>query len=158
VIGFGASPEGYALYVAAFRQGSQQAGFEGQNVAIEYRWAEGQYERLRPTWFGSRRPFLKSAPDSVTQMGSFPSTARSNSLSGETGVECRETEFARRPPRGRSGSLGCCGCVTNTHDARARHEGHTYRDDRGEHQRPISGSPPWRGERGADHLLPAHEL
>jgi hypothetical protein len=55
----GASPEGYAFYVAAFRQGLQQAGsVEGQNVAIEYRWADGQYERWPPTWFGSRRPFL----------------------------------------------------------------------------------------------------
>jgi putative tryptophan/tyrosine transport system substrate-binding protein len=49
VIGFlnGASPEGYAPMVAAFRQGLKETGFvEGQNVAIEYRWAEGQYDRL----------------------------------------------------------------------------------------------------------------
>ncbi len=49
VIGFlnGASPEGYAPYVAAFHQGLKEAGFvEGQNVAIEYRWAQGQYDRL----------------------------------------------------------------------------------------------------------------
>jgi putative ABC transport system substrate-binding protein len=43
----GASPDGYAPMVAAFRQGLKEIGFvEGQNVAVEYRWAEGQYDRL----------------------------------------------------------------------------------------------------------------
>jgi putative tryptophan/tyrosine transport system substrate-binding protein len=49
VIGFlnGATPEGYALYAAAFRQGLKEAGYvEGQNATIEYRWAEGHYDRL----------------------------------------------------------------------------------------------------------------
>jgi putative ABC transport system substrate-binding protein len=49
VIGFlnGASPDGYAPYLAAFLQGLKEAGHvEGRNVAIEYRWAEGQYDRL----------------------------------------------------------------------------------------------------------------
>ena len=49
VIGFlsGASPEPYAPYVAALRQGLSDTGYiEGQNVAIEYRWAEGSYDRL----------------------------------------------------------------------------------------------------------------
>jgi putative tryptophan/tyrosine transport system substrate-binding protein len=49
VIGFlnGASPEGFVPFVAAFRQGLKEAGYvEGQNATIEYRWAEGHYDRL----------------------------------------------------------------------------------------------------------------
>jgi putative tryptophan/tyrosine transport system substrate-binding protein len=49
VIGFlnSASPGPYANNVAAFRQGLKEAGYvDGHNVAIEYRWAEGQYDRL----------------------------------------------------------------------------------------------------------------
>ena len=49
VIGFlnGASPGGYAPMVAAFRQGLKETGYvEGQNVAIEFRWADAQYDRV----------------------------------------------------------------------------------------------------------------
>jgi putative ABC transport system substrate-binding protein len=49
VIGFlsstSASP--YAPFVAAFQQGLKETGFvAGENVTIEYRWAEGQFDRL----------------------------------------------------------------------------------------------------------------
>jgi len=41
------SPEPYAAMITAFRQGLQETGrIEGQNVTIEYRWAEGQLQRL----------------------------------------------------------------------------------------------------------------
>src|SRR3984893_16949291 len=49
VIGFlgVSSPGPTAPYVVAFRQGlSDTAYVDGQNLAIEYRWAEGQYDRL----------------------------------------------------------------------------------------------------------------
>ena len=49
VIGFlnSASPEPYARMVAAFRQGLNEKGYvAGQSVAIEYRWAEGRYDRV----------------------------------------------------------------------------------------------------------------
>src|SRR5262245_18850239 len=49
VVGFlnSETPTGYAPFAAAFRQGLSETGFvEGGNVAIEYRWAEGHYDRL----------------------------------------------------------------------------------------------------------------
>src|SRR5436190_20205439 len=49
VIGFmsGRAPEESAHLIAAFRKGLNDIGFvEGQNIAIEFRWARGQYDRL----------------------------------------------------------------------------------------------------------------
>jgi len=49
VVGFlnAASAEGYTKFVGEFRRGLNSMGFvEGQNVVVEYRWAEGHYDRL----------------------------------------------------------------------------------------------------------------
>jgi putative ABC transport system substrate-binding protein len=49
VVGFlnGASPGPFAHLVAGFRKGLNEAGYvEGRNVAVEYRWAQGRYDRL----------------------------------------------------------------------------------------------------------------
>ncbi len=49
VIGFlnSASADGYTVMADAFKQGLKETGYiEGQNVAIEYRWANNAYDRL----------------------------------------------------------------------------------------------------------------
>jgi putative tryptophan/tyrosine transport system substrate-binding protein len=49
VVGFlnAESPGAYGRMLAAFREGLKKTGFVvGQNVAIEYRWAEGHREQL----------------------------------------------------------------------------------------------------------------
>ena len=49
VVGFlhVAASNSFPLYVAAFREGLKETGYvEDQNVTIEYRWAEGRFDRL----------------------------------------------------------------------------------------------------------------
>lgn len=73
VIGFlnSASPDSYVSQVKAFHQGLKETGYvEGQNVAIEYRWAENQIARL-PTLAAE----LAHRPVSVIAAGGSPVSA-----------------------------------------------------------------------------------
>jgi putative ABC transport system substrate-binding protein len=70
VIGFlsSLSSGDQAPIMAAFRQGLNDAGYaEGRNIVIEYRWAEGQYDRL-PALVADlvRRPAVQAAKAATT--------------------------------------------------------------------------------------------
>jgi putative ABC transport system substrate-binding protein len=48
VVGFLSAISSYGPFLVAFRSGLAELGYvEGENVAIEYRWAEGHYDRLQ---------------------------------------------------------------------------------------------------------------
>jgi putative ABC transport system substrate-binding protein len=81
VIGFlnPTSPEGYAPLLVTFRQGLREAGYvEGENVSIEYRWAEAQYDRL-PTMAADlvRRQVTMIAATGGTYVGAVAKRATS---------------------------------------------------------------------------------
>jgi putative ABC transport system substrate-binding protein len=79
VIGFlgSASPGSFAPFVAAFRQGLSEAGYvEGQNVAIECRWAEDHYDRLPAL----AADFVDRKVDVIATVGA-PSVLAANTLS-----------------------------------------------------------------------------
>ncbi len=72
VIGFlsSRSPPESTQLVAAFRSGLSESGYvEGRNVAIEFRWAEGQYERLP----GLAADLVRRQVEVIAALGGDPS-------------------------------------------------------------------------------------
>jgi putative ABC transport system substrate-binding protein len=82
VIGFvsGGSPDALGYLVSAFRQGLSDTGYvEGRNAAIEFRWAEGQYDRL-PSLLADLVQRRVSVLAATTTPGALAAKAATNSI------------------------------------------------------------------------------
>ena len=89
VIGFlsNASPETFADRLRGFRQGLKETGFaEGENVAIVYRWAENQIERLPElaAELVRRQVTVIAAPQAASALAGFAAKVRSS----RSGLPC----------------------------------------------------------------------
>jgi putative tryptophan/tyrosine transport system substrate-binding protein len=79
LIGFlhSGSPEFRRAMLAAFHRGLAETGYvEGRNVAIEYRWAEGQYDRLP----GLAADLVSRKVDVIATQGGIPAARAAKSV------------------------------------------------------------------------------
>ena len=79
VVGFldSRSPDGLADRVRQFRQGMKEIGYvESENVAIEYRWAYNNYDRVRGSHIDNFLPGSQKARDDFEIHASLLSTQR----------------------------------------------------------------------------------
>ena len=88
VIGFlsGTPSAPFAYLVAAYRQGLREMGYvEGRNLVIEFRWAEGHYDRLPEM----AADLVRSLPPAATLPHSRPKQPRQQSQLFSPRVEIR---------------------------------------------------------------------
>jgi putative tryptophan/tyrosine transport system substrate-binding protein len=112
VIGYlsSGSPQAFATRLAAFRRGLEETGYrEGQNVTIEYRWAEGKDDRLpaMAAELVQRRVNVLAAPGGVSPVLAAKAATATIPIVFETGVDpvavraCRKSQSPERKPHRR---------------------------------------------------------
>jgi len=95
VIGYLGDSSPYEIRLAAFRQGLGDTGWvEGQNVAIEYHWAEGRYDRL-PGMATQKGASVESAWPSCTVADADLGTSSAND--GRAMPRCRQRRSGDGP-------------------------------------------------------------